>query len=214
MYNWGGIYIGINGGYGFGNSTWSDPNNQALATTGSFSTTGFVVGGTVGANYQVNQVVFGVEADMDYAGLSGTSTSAFCSGALGAAVSAGLTAGNCQTKDSWLGTARGRLGFAWDRVLLYGTGGGAFGDVKAGLTTGTSFDSSTKFGWTGGAGVEFAITENVTAKIEYLYVALGNGSCSTVANCGADAGAVAPTDAVKFNASLVRAGINFKFGGF
>ncbi len=83
----------------------------------------------------------------------------------------------CTTQSDWLATVRGRAGYAFDRILIYGTGGGAFGNVQAGTVAGGLFQSATQIGWTGGAGVEFAFTPNLTGKIEYLYVDLGNMSC-------------------------------------
>ena len=82
-----------------------------------------------------------------------------------------------QTQSDWLATVRGRAGYAFDRILIYGTGGGAFGNVQAGVRRAGPFSSSTQTGWTAGAGVEFAFTPNLTAKVEYLYVDLGNQSC-------------------------------------
>ena len=79
VYNWGGIYFGANGGYGFGNSDWSDPNNTSgLGSTGNFSTTGFLVGPTVGVNFQTDAFVFGIEGDFDASWLDGKSSSGFC----------------------------------------------------------------------------------------------------------------------------------------
>src|SRR5208282_2667724 len=151
VYNWGGLYVGINGGYGFGNSTWSTTG----LTTGNFSTDGFLVGGTIGANYQVSEFVFGVEADLDWTNITGSTSSTVCT--------------SCQTSNDWLGTARGRLGFAADRVLFYGTGGAAFGNVQATVPPpGGGTDTSTEIGWTAGGGVEVAFAQNWTAKVEYL----------------------------------------------
>jgi outer membrane immunogenic protein len=215
VYNWGGIYLGVNGGYGFGGSEWTDPANPngVGSSTGTFSTDGFVVGGTLGANFQASQLVFGIEADMDYAALSGSTSSAFCTLFTPTATSA-----SCNTQDSWLGTVRGRIGYAFDRVLVYGTGGLAVGDVQAGLSggsvTSTTYQSSTEYGWTAGGGVEFAMTDNVTAKVEYLFVDLSNGACTAAASCGYDAFPTAANDAVKFDASLIRAGVNLKFNPF
>jgi outer membrane immunogenic protein len=197
VYNWGGVYIGINGGYGFGQSNWSG------VTTGSFSTDGGLVGGTLGANFQAGQFVFGLETDIDWQDLKG---SAACTG-LGAGV-------NCETDSDWLGTVRGRGGFAVDRALFYATGGLAYGDVETGTNLlGTS--GATKIGWTVGGGLEYGITENWTAKIEYLYVDLENTSCS--ADC-VGTGTVPPPSAVgnsvSFNENIVRAGFNFKFNPF
>jgi outer membrane immunogenic protein len=204
-YNWGGIYLGVNGGYGFGYSNWTGlPPVGGVTSTTSFSTSGGLVGGTIGANFQASQFVFGIEADMDWQDIRGIYTGAVC---------ANIGGGNCETNSDWLGTVRGRLGFAADRFLIYGTGGGAYGNVDTGLdNVGTV--STSKFGWTAGGGVEYAFNDNWTAKVEYLFVDLGNTSCS--ADCVSPAGAAitgvgAP---VSFYENIVRAGINFKFNPF
>ena len=108
---------------------------------------------------------------------------------------------------------RGRAGYAFDRALVYGTAGAAFGDVRANFSN-DAVSSTTEPGWTAGAGVEFALAANWTAKAEYLFVDLANGSCTT--NCAIqnpNGPALIPNVAVKFNESLVRAGINYRFGG-
>jgi outer membrane immunogenic protein len=199
VYNWGGIYVGINGGYGFGSSAWSPAGTTG---TGNFDINGGLVGGTVGANFQTGQFVFGIEGDIDWSDINGSTTIAGCNGGLGCTF---------QTQNDWLGTVRGRVGYAFDRLLIYGTAGGAFGDIKANFTT-PGFAASatnTQFGWTAGGGVEYGITENITARVEYLFVDLSNSSVS----CTAPGCPVASVP-VSFDASLVRAGVNFKFGGF
>jgi outer membrane immunogenic protein len=203
IYNWSGVYIGINGGYGFGTSNWDFSSAVGFpASTGNFDINGPLIGGTVGVNFQTGQFVFGVEADGDWADIKGSA--GFCSP---------LT---CQTSSDWLATIRGRVGYAFDRVLIYGTAGGAAGDVKgtfSGTLFGTPFSissDSSEFGWTAGGGIEYGITENLTARVEYLFVDLGNGSLScSAATCG-----VPVSVPVSFEASLVRAGLDFKFGGF
>ena len=184
VYNWGGIYFGLNGGYSFGNSDWTG----GTVSSDDFGTSGFLVGGTVGVNFQMDQFVLGAETDLDYAPISGDGPSTFCQ--------------NCQTSSTWLGTTRARAGFAADRVLFYGTAGAAYGNVQA-----SAFDTtntSTEIGWTAGAGVEAAFTDNWTARIEYLFVDLRSGSCTSA--CGSP-----PTQAVSFDENLIRAGIDFKF---
>ena len=181
MFSWTGFYIGLNGGGGFGRSTWD--------SRGSFNTSGGVIGGTVGYNYQVGQAVVGVEGDIDWANIRGTTNNACALG--------------CKTSDSWLSTVRGRLGYAADRFMPYITGGVAFGDVKA-TTPGFVGASNDRAGWTLGAGLEYAVAQNWSLKAEYLYVDLGKF------NCGAACGA-AVTDNVSFTTNLVRAGVNYHF---
>jgi outer membrane immunogenic protein len=183
-YNWSGFYLGINGGGGWGHSAWT--------TTGSFNTSGGLVGGTVGYNYQINQLVLGVEGDIDWANISG-STNVGCTAAGGA---------GCTTGDNWLSTVRGRIGYAADRFLPYLTGGGAFGDIKASGPGFAGVDSD-RAGWTLGGGIEFAIAGHWTAKAEYLYVDLGNVSCGIA--CGA------ATQNVSWRANIGRVGVNYRF---
>ena len=197
QYNWGGIYVGINGGYGFGTSTWTTPGGNS-----SFNLTGPVVGGTLGANFQAGAFVFGIEGDGDWTNITGTASST------------DPNCPSCQTSNNWLGTLRARAGVAWDRVLIYATGGGAGGDIKANLPATTlppgASSSSTEFGWTAGGGLEFGITDNLTAKVEYLYVDLQNGSLA----CPATTCGTAISVPVSFQTSLVRAGLNLKFNPF
>ena len=101
---------------------------------------------------------------------------------------------------------RGRVGYAWDRVLVYGTAGGAFANVQAAAGF-LPFSNSTQVGWTAGAGVEYAFAPNWTAKVEYLFVDLGNASCGP-ASCGTLTG----NTTVTLNENVIRGGVNFKFG--
>ena len=190
VFTWTGIYIGVNGGYAFGDSSWTDP---ILGSTGNFDTSGFLAGGTLGGNYQWGQFVLGVEGDWDWSNLNGTTYSG--------------CPGGCETKSDWLATARVRAGYAWDRFLFYGTGGGAFGDLQA-AAGGFPFSSSTQIGWTAGGGVEYAFTPNLTAKVEYLYVDLGNQSCAVAI---APAGIISLATTVTLTENVVRAGLNYKF---
>jgi outer membrane immunogenic protein len=209
LYNWGGLYFGINGGLGFGSgsfggSKWTFPaattfipGCAAGCTTGAFGTDGGIVGSTFGANFQSGPLVFGIEGDIDWSHISGSvSTSAsVCPG--------------CKTTNDWLGTVRLRSGFAADRVLFFATAGSAFGDIKSTLpaSLGAGSNDSTKFGWTAGTGVEVALAPNWSSKIEYLYVDLSKASCTTA--CFSPPG---PAAAVSFSTNLVRGGINYKFG--
>ena len=184
-YSWTGFYAGINGGWGFGTSKWDIP------PTGSFDIDGGLVGGTLGYNYQFGQGVVGIEGDIDWADINGTSTT-FCPV-------------GCKTNDNWLGTVRGRLGYAADRFMPFISGGLAFGDIQASVP-GFAGATSTQAGWTVGGGIEMAIAGNWTAKAEYLYVNLGRFNCGT--SCGA---AVGVTDNVSFQTNIVRGGVNYRF---
>ena len=205
IFSWTGVYIGVNGGYAFGDSSWTSPGGSAAScpfscATGNFSTDGFLVGGTIGGNYQWGQFVLGVEADGDWANLTGTSSSA----------AGGCAFAGCTTQSDWLATVRGRAGYAWDRVLFYGTGGAAFGNLEAAAGV-LPFSSSTQTGWTAGAGVEFAFTPNLTGKVEYLYVNLGNQSCPAVSCAAIIPGVGGVPTTVSLTENIVRAGINYKF---
>lgn len=177
-YNWTGAYVGINGGGGWGRSNVSAP-----FASGDFNTSGGVIGGTLGYNYQMGQAVFGLEGDVDWSNIRGSAT-------------CGVTF-SCTTRDSWLGTARGRIGYAFDRFLPFVTGGAAFGDIKNSVA-GVGDARSTKAGYALGGGIEAAIAGPWTAKVEYLYVDLGRGASLL----GSD---------TRFNANLVRAGVNYRF---
>ena len=158
-----------------------------------------MVAGTLGANFQSGAFVFGVEGDWDYSAINTGTTSSICT-----------FSGNCQTGNNWLATARGRAGYAADRVLLYAAAGSAFANVQTNFNGTTT--SHTQSGWTAGAGIEWAFADNWTAKVEYLYVNLGNGSVTCVSPaCLAFAGAPIPVS-VGLTENLARAGVNFKFG--
>jgi len=183
-YNWTGFYVGINGGGAFGNSDVSNVLGSA-----SHDVSGGLVGGTIGYNWEVNRVVWGIEGDIDWSSLKGSGTNAPCPA-------------GCETKNSWLATARGRLGYAFNRVLPYVTAGGAFGDVKL-TPAGFPGETDTRAGWTAGAGVEIGINGPWSAKVEYLYADLGDANCGA-ANCGVSTTA-------DLTANIVRGGINYRF---
>jgi iron complex outermembrane receptor protein len=196
--NWSGFYLGINGGYSFGGSNWTD--SVTGAATGEFGTSGFLFGGTLGANYQIGALVFGIEGDGDWTDASG----------FGTFTATPLCAGGCLTRNGWLSTVRGRAGYAFDRFLAYGTAGGAFGNVQGGFSNG-AVSNVTSTGWTVGGGVEIAIAPQWTAKAEYLFVDLANGSCTTdCAIQNPNGPPLIPNIAIKFNESIVRAGVNYK----
>ena len=183
VYNWTGFYLGANGGGGWGHSFWNN------STTG-INLSGGQAGGTVGYNQQLGSIVFGVEGDGDWSGFKGTNTTPGCPG-------------GCTTSDTWLSTVRGRIGYAFDRVMPYATGGLAVGDIRA-ATPGFAGGTSTNAGWTLGGGVEVALPGNWSAKAEYLRVDLGGFNCT---GCG-----VAPGNHVSLQENVFRAGVNYHFG--
>ncbi len=186
VYNWGGVYGGINGGWDFGAAYWSAPGNSS----DSSAATGGIVGGTLGANWQTDAFVFGLEGDFDYSNISTSTASNVCA-----------ASANCQAGNSWMSTMRARLGYADDQLLFYGTAGAAFGNIRMSASGVTN--TTTRAGWTAGAGVEFAFTDNWTGRLEYLYADLKKATCSSA--CGGN-----PVD-VRLTENLIRAGVDFKF---
>ncbi len=193
-YNWSGGYVGLTAGYGWGDSKFNDGGES-----NPFDIKGFIGGVTVGYNYQFNQNwVAGIEADLSYSGIKGS----FGPGNLGEPGGGSWTCGSgaCVTKVDWYSTVRGRIGYAFDNILVYGTGGLAVGHVKSGIDNSSSYQASrTNVGWTAGGGVEYAFNQNWTAKLEYLHVDLGWTGLSN---------GFFKSDA-KFDA--VRIGLNYKF---
>ncbi len=186
-FSWSGFYVGINGGYGWGTTKLSN-----VLGTQNFNDTGGLVGGTIGYNLQTGNWVWGLEGDLDASWLKGDSTAApLCAGGIG-----------CELKQTWFGTARGRIGYAFDRWLPYATGGLAVGDSKITVPNGNA-QTDTRTGWTAGAGVEWAFMGAWSAKLEYLYADLGTKTCAA-ATCF-----VATNVALTQN--LVRLGLNYRF---
>jgi outer membrane immunogenic protein len=186
FFSWSGFYVGANGGYGWGNASFSDP------VLGNFAdkATGWLGGGTIGYNYQLGSWVLGLEGDVDYSTIKASDTT-ICGGA------------GCEVRNDWLGTARGRIGYAgWGNWLPYITGGAAYGDIKFTNPFGAS-ESQNKLGWTLGAGVEYAFLGAWSVKAEYLYVKLGSMTCSP-ATCG-------PSSTVTMPLNIARLGVNYRF---
>lgn len=195
VYNWSGFYVGGHIGGGFADSSWSDPFTGANNT---FNKLGFLGGGQVGANIQFNALVLGVEGDFSWTGLGlkGTGTD-----------SSGNTIG---TTTNWTSTVTGRVGAAFDRLLVYGKGGVAFAQDQSSLTDLGANTASTTFmrtGWTAGAGLEYGLSQNWSAKIEYDYLGFG----SKALNFSTPLQPAYTTNA-NLNVQEVKAGLNFRFG--
>ncbi len=169
VFTWTGLYAGVNAGY-----AWGKPKGAADAAFGSID--GAQVGGTVGYNHQMGQIVLGVEADDAWSNARGNK--------------AGAT-----SKTTNVATARGRIGYAVDRVLLFGTGGYAGGSIDRTLAGVSANDWHN--GYALGGGMEYAFTSNVSAKAEYLYTDLASKT-----GAASRAGATA---------NNVRMGVNYKF---
>jgi outer membrane immunogenic protein len=244
VFTWTGFYVGVNAGYGFSNndrnglgsfnavpgSLTGTPAALGFAgtvTQGDLSrdNSGFVGGGQIGYNYQIGQWVIGIEADLQFADLNKSNTGDVVTlipavGNPGIPGFVGARNANFGGID-WFGTVRGRLGYAIDRLLVYGTGGFAFGGADNNNSDG--FDGfrdrgdSTRTGFAAGGGIEYAFTPNLTGKIEGLYVNLERNRDNGFV--GVQAGA--PIFTTGFGRSnndsefgVVRAGLNYKFNSY
>ncbi|QRG08504.1 porin family protein [Xanthobacter dioxanivorans] len=199
VFSWTGFYIGANVGYG-GDSFSYDVNLAGVPfADASITSSGFFVGGQIGYNYQfANNVVLGLETDLQWSDISGTVDASVL----------GLPVASFGSSVDYFGTIRARLGYAIDRFLPYITGGVAYGKTSTDLTVlGVPLfsSSSTNWGWTLGAGGEFAVTNNWTFKAEYLYVDLGSNDLSLAA-LGIPA---TISNDTKFH--TFKAGVNYKF---
>src|SRR5580692_1325420 len=177
-YNWTGFYVGGNLGAGFSKGSYSDTLGSTFNS--SNSNTSFLGGGQVGVNYEFgNGVVIGAEAMFDWA--PNTNNTISLTGAGTTPANSGTA--TAQLNNRWLTTATGKLGYAWDRVLLYGKGGWAWvGNSNPSFTVNNvgaapfSSSNSNNFGWTAGLGVEWAFAGNWSARAEWDYVRLQNQS--------------------------------------
>lgn len=166
MYSWAGPYLGANVGY-----AWGDVTNSGASPSG-------VAGGIqAGYNWQSGPLVFGVEGDLQASGAVDTFA-------------------GWKFSNPWFGTARGRVGYALNNILLYATGGLAFGSLKS--ETGVLSESHASIGWTLGLGAEVALNQNWSAKAEYLYVDLANRNYLTGLPHGYEFG-------------MLRVGVNYHF---
>jgi outer membrane immunogenic protein len=206
-YNWSGFYIGGNLGAAWTGGTFSDPFGNTF-NGGGTSTTQFVGGGQVGANYEFwGGAVIGVEADFDWLPNTSNTSNAIVD-----------TFGNTDSltaNNRWLTTVTGRLGYAFDRVLVYGKGGGAWvGSSTPTITiNGAPFTTTinSNWGWTAGFGVEWAFAGTWSVRAEYDYVGLNNQSFAVPATAPAGIAGDVFTGNNR-SVQLLTAGINYKFG--
>jgi outer membrane immunogenic protein len=220
VFSWTGGYIGLNAGYGFG-----DPGIALIGLGGAgwgayypplggynFTRSGFTGGEQSGFNYQLGSFVLGVEGDFQYSDIGG--------GSYTTGTGFGGYAVTLRQRMDWFGTDRVRLGFTpMDRLLLYATGGLAVGRISTasqldftGATHYDQYGGQTRAGWTAGAGVEYALTNNWSVKVEYLYYDLG--TTTLIANGNPPNPPYQTQTNFPARGSIVRAGINYKFDLF
>ncbi|MEI2734821.1 MAG: outer membrane beta-barrel protein [Rhodoblastus sp.] len=240
VFTWTGFYVGVNLGYAFGGSNNGNGFGVVLppATAqhvgplagGNGSGKGILGGAQIGYNWQMGSLVAGIETDIQAAGIRGNGNPAGAMG-IGNNGAAQFLAATTNSRIDWFGTLRARLGFTVaPTFLVYATGGLAYGGVKSNVTpifvntTGgsligvTSSASGTRLGWTAGAGAEYAISNNWSAKFEYLYTDLGSSTVN-LTNAGAAIGGYFGC-CTAYSGSLsnsnrfhtVRAGLNYRFG--
>src|SRR5262249_33010135 len=201
VYSWTGCYVGAAGGWAWGQSRHE---TAARLATLYYQINGALIGGTVGCNYQVSQVLFGAEGDYSWVFKKGNGPE--ISGVDAVTIS--------ETKETWLTTARARFGIVpMEQWLFFVTGGYAAANVTARVLSpnAPAFDQSEskiRHGWTVGVGMEWAIAGTWTWKFEYLFVNLQDASYFGTPPAG-----VLPRTAVTTNDHIARAGINYRFGG-
>lgn len=231
-FTWTGFYIGATAGYMFGDrdiktsgntpGTALNVQNRLRPPSLGIDGKGLIVGGTIGYNYQFDNapVVIGLEADLSYTDID--EKASYNRAPLAPAT--GVINSRYNQELKYLGTVRGRLGYAFGQFLVFGTGGLAYGEVKtserffnnrtpagAGGALGFSGSSSdTKFGYTVGGGVEYAVSDNISVKGEYLYYDLGDTK-SRVSSTPAAPAPGSYTAKYQNDGHIVRAGINYKF---
>ena len=222
-YDWSGIYVGGHIGWASQHTTFNDPffiplGGPSGPPVRSIDAQGVFGGPQIGWNYQIGHLVVGNDIDVSFTSLKTDRTDSIV---MAPAPVAGSDTRTISTKTDWFGTATARLGFAWDRVLLYSKGGVAAGHFKYGVddtsvlgifTSASSFrGSDTRIGWTVGAGVEWAVWSNLSAKIEYDYLSFANKPVA-LDPVVAFAGAGQLVVNVEHSIQTVKAGLNWRFG--
>jgi outer membrane immunogenic protein len=202
-FTWTGCYVGVNAGGVWANKEWINAVPGFAATSlGTHSANGWLGGAQGGCNYQTGNWVLGIQGDYDWANATGSNANI-------------LFPITNQSSIRSLSSVTGRVGYAWDRFLLYAKGGGAwehddYSVLIGGFTLATA--SETRSGWTVGIGGEYAFLDWITGFVEYDFYDFGTrtntfNTC-TVAACGA---VTFPVD-VKDTKNVVKVGLNFKFG--
>lgn len=197
LFDWTGFYVGAHGGAGWSRNTATDPTGATFAPPGvdvGLSGSGALGGGQVGYNHQLDALVFGIEGDLSFTDIRGSTTSP-----LGV---------NLSTRLNWVGTVTGRLGIAWDRTLIYAKAGAAFGETSftARVPLVTFQGDDTRTGWTVGAGAEYGLWDNWSVKAEYNYIDLGTRTVTATSSGG---GSVLIDS--KVTEHMIKLGANYRF---
>lgn len=180
--HWTGLHAGFQAGSGWGDTDFTGSDTAVPANFRTFTAetrpSGLLAGGHAGALFQWRSIVFGVEADAEYNGMRGSGAAPFLAGD-------GTSIGQIvvDAEYDFSASVRGRLGYAFDRVLIYGTGGYAYADIRftstgtdnAGNTQSSTFEKGFG-GWTAGGGVDVFVTPGISAGVEYRYTSLAEGS--------------------------------------
>jgi outer membrane immunogenic protein len=197
VFTWTGLYIGAQAGYEWGNAyNHIDTAAGAVIPGATNSTSGVVGGGHIGYNLQISQFVIGIEGDVE--GTSDRGSSVEPNGSI------------FSQNDEIQGSVRGRLGWAWDRVLIYGTGGVAFASIRDTASLPPAFDSQTvgRAGWTAGGGIEYALDPNWSVRAEYRYTDYGHYTFPLTTTSPGDVAHIHDTD------NRVEVGFSYKFDMF
>jgi outer membrane immunogenic protein len=210
-YSWTGCYVGAHAGYGWGRKDFSDPTGGNFAPPGAVvldNTRGWLAGGQVGCNYQFSgSWLLGVEGEYAWANIKGDTVDPFFAGKNGPNVLSAKTDG--------LASATGRVGFVWDRALFYAKGGAAWAHDRYNVFLAPGIfapavnasGTETRFGWTVGAGVEWAVINNWSVKLEYAHYEFGTRNINLV-----DPANPPPVPAdIKQRIDTVKVGVNYRF---
>lgn len=206
VYDWSGFYIGGNGGGAWGHNCWTNTSTLGVATIPNFNegchtATGGMIGAQVGYRWQVSSWVFGLEAQGDWANLSGSNASLFIPGATN------------QTKTDALALFTAQVGYSVNNVLWYVKGGAALADNKYnGTALGIAFDQATetRAGGVVGTGVEVGIAPNWSVALEYDHAFMGSKDLTLTA---LPAGGLSRNDSISQGIDMLTARINYRFGG-
>jgi outer membrane immunogenic protein len=208
-FSWTGFYIGANLGGAWAHNTWSDSIFGVNFGNGNGEGV-FIVGGQVGFNYQVSNIVFGVESDFEWAGNNNSG-----SGTLVPVLNQTI---QVTSNDTWISTVAARLGFAYDRVLFYAkAGGGWIGNNGFEINNGTTStsitgsNSNTARGWLAGAGLEWAFNNNWSTQVEYDYLGLSSRTLTVPVGSAFLAGDTFTTTTSGKNIQMAKVGFNYRF---